>query len=371
MATIEMRQRALVEQFTGPIVDALQGVAAIEHAAGRGRKFGTLCSGNEPTRPLAVTLEPRRDGLFLGLVVSRPRGGKFMYGNTLGCWDFTAPIASGGRLDAANPLHRRAAFWACNMAEELLVYARTRLGAPRLHRPPAATIWPRVLVPFYNGTEQIDAAKQAANPAALIDRNSMPGMTLVDAAIANVDAVSRAIAAGTAYEDHRPVLGSSAPNKFTAAQFSVEVKNPAAGLLRRRGVQQVDAVDQQTLDALAAEFRQAVGGEIADDAVYDALLNPAAPVHVRLPAAEVARRDPDRFLTAARLVLGTMDGWMTDDDIFNAVANPQLEMVASLKPKIQVVAVEDLQNPPAPYGGSALPPLNWRPAVKKRLVRGL
>ena len=109
MATIEERQRSLVSQFDSEIVYLLDGVAAKMDTAGLGQSLQHFRKGKEPTRPPAVTLEPTRTGLMLGLVISRPKGGRMVYDRTLGRWDFTVPIRPRGPLDATNAMHRRAA----------------------------------------------------------------------------------------------------------------------------------------------------------------------------------------------------------------------------------------------------------------------
>ena len=124
MATIEERQRSLVSQFDAEIVYLLDGVAAKMDTAGLGQSLQHFRKGKEPTRPPAVTLEPTRTGLMLGLVISRPANGRMVYDKVLGRWDFTVPIRPRGPLDATNAMHRRAAYWACDMAERLLGYAR-------------------------------------------------------------------------------------------------------------------------------------------------------------------------------------------------------------------------------------------------------
>jgi hypothetical protein len=364
-------QRQLVNQFDADIISALDGMAAAQHAAGKGRRFGHLCRGNDHTRPPVVTLEPRRDGLFLGMVISRPRGGKMVYEKTLGRWDFSEPIVSGGPLDAANPLHRRVAFWACNMAEKLLKHARA-VRAGTAAAAPAPVFFPRILIPFYTGQEQFNEPARIKNPDALVDTTSMPGLTLVDSSIVPPAEVADAINNNRAWEDHRPVLGEFMPNRLGVnSTMMICVNNPTRAVLRKNGITQVENVSQAVLDVVVADFRQRVRHAVPDETVYEALLNPGTPVRVSLPAPLAARKEPEQFLLAARTMLGALNSAVSDDDIFNAVANPQGEMYASLKPRTQVVSVEELQEPPAPYSGSAIPPVNWRSAVRQRLVPSL
>jgi hypothetical protein len=345
----------------------LNGVAAKMDTAGLGQSLQHFRKGKEPTRPPAVTLEPTRTGLMLGLVISRPKNGKMVYDRTLGRWDFTVPIRPRGPLDATNPTHRRAAFWACDMAEKLLTYARqVQAGnAPELQPP----LFPRLLVPFYTGEEQIDAAKQAANPDAVIDRTAMPGLSLVDARIAVDDFVARSIDENMAWEDHRPVLGQQVPNPFrNMSTINIKIDNPTRLLLQRRNLARADVVTQAVLDELVREFwAETANRDIPVEVIYDALLNPDAPVLLPTPIYAARLNMPEQFLTAARTAIGPLSDAVSDADILAAIENPQQDMSASHRSKIQICAVEDLQELPAPYGGSVLPPVNWRPASRQKI----
>ena len=74
---------------------------------------------------------------------------------------------------------------------------------------------------------------------------------------------------------------------------------------------------------------------------------------------------PQQFLEAAREVIGPLADAVSDADILSAVENPQEDMTASHRSQIQICAVESLQEPPAPYGGSVLPPVKWRPVSQQ------
>ena len=366
MATIEERQRSLVSQFDSEIVYLLDGVAAKMDTAGLGQSLQHFRKGKEPTRPPAVTLEPTRTGLMLGLVISRPKGGRMVYDRTLGRWDFTVPIRPRGPLDATNAMHRRAAFWACDMAERLLGYARQVKSGNAEELQPA--LFPRILVPFYTGEEQIDSVKQALNPDALIDRTSMPGLSLVDARIAVESFVARSIDENMAWEDHRPVLGQTVPNPFRdLTTINVKIFNPARKILQRRGLVAADVATQSVLDEMVGEFRREVGQDLPEDVVYDALLTPTAPVVFPTPIYTARRTTPEKFLEAARETIGPLADSVTDADILSAVDNPQQDM-STQRSKIQICAVESLQEPPAPYGGSCLPPVKWRPLSQQKIA---
>jgi hypothetical protein len=252
ITSLEKRQTSLLRQFNAETVYLLDGLTAVEYAAGIGGRLDTFRKGREAARPPVVTLEARRDGLFLGLVVSRPRNGRMVYDSVLGCWDFSVPLRH-SVLNMRVPQHRRAAFWAINLAEKLLAAARIvrDIGV----NPAAPMEWPRLLVPFKAGEERLDAEKAAASPDAMIDTQSRPGFSLVDAKIAVERFVADAINTDEILEDYRPVVG----------QFVEK-----AGRLQHR-------------------------------------------------------------------------------------------------PRTQIVATEDLHDPPWPYSGSAIPPVNWRPTPKVQL----
>lgn len=368
MATIEERQRRLVSQFDSEIVYLLDGVAAKMDVAGLGQTLQQFRKGKEPTRPPAVTLEPTRTGLMLGLVISRPKNGKMVYDRTLGRWDFTVPIRPRGPLDATNPMHRRAAFWACDMAEALLTYARQVKAGNASELQPA--VFPRLLVPFYTGEEQIDSVKQASNPDAVIDRTSMPGLSLVDARIAVEDFVARSIDENMAWEDHRPVLGQMMPNPFrNLSTINIKIDNPARKILQRRNLTRADVVTQSVLDEMVHEFWvESADRDIPEEVIYDALLNPDAPILLPTPIYTARRNRPEQFLEAARGVIGPLADAVTDADILSAIENPQQDMSATYRSKIQICAVESLQEPPAPYGGSVLPPVNWKPVSNQKIA---
>lgn len=250
-SSLEKKQLQLLRQFTAENVYLLDGLSAVEYAAGIGGRLDTFRKGREANRPPLVSMEARRDGLFIGLVVSRPRNGRMMYDSVLGCWDFSVPLRH-SPLNIRTPHLRRVAFWATNLAQKLLdAAAAIRAG----ENPATEMIWPNLLVPFKTGEERLDVEKKKANPNATVDMQSQSGVSLVDARIAVERFVADAINSDEILEDYRPVAG----------QFVEK-----AGRLQHR-------------------------------------------------------------------------------------------------PRTQIVATEDLHNPPWPYGGSGAPPVNWKPVPRPRL----
>ncbi|NDD52925.1 hypothetical protein EBZ39_03455 [bacterium] len=363
MATLEARQKKLLGEFDSDVCHVLEGVVAKMDVPGVGHTFNYFRRPRELTRPPAVTLEPTRNGLFLSMTISRPKGGQLIYGKVLGRWDFTAPLRVNGPLDAANSGHRVVAGWGCTMAEALLTYARSVKSGNNLELPPAR--FPRLLVPFVSGYERIDEAKRAITPEAIIDTDSMPGLTLVDARIAVSSFVARAINDNMAWEDYRPVLGQFVPNPFNKLRrISVEVENPARRLLAEKNITQVDKIPQDVLETLAAAFRRELsGGEIAEEQVYDALLNSTAAVQVEFPVSVAAARRKREFIVAARRQIGGLAAAASDADILSAAKNPEQDMKVSGRSIVQVVTVESLQDLPEPYSGNILPTVNWSTPV--------
>ncbi|NDD53130.1 hypothetical protein EBZ39_04485 [bacterium] len=216
MSTLADRQIELVQKFDDEMLYWLDGVVSKMHVSGVGEKLDHFRKGREPNRPPCVTLEPRRNGqLMLGLVVSRPRNGRFVYDTVLGHWDLSVPIRPHGLLNENKPRHRRVASWGLQLLRGLLEYGRrVKNNEPRT----LAMAMPRVLVPFNSGEERIDPSKRAEHPDALVDYQSVGGKTLIDAKIAYRADTARAIDNDEVFEDFRPVMGQCVPNPFRHAK---------------------------------------------------------------------------------------------------------------------------------------------------------
>lgn len=306
MSALAARQLELVQQFDAEISYWLDGVSAIMHVPGVGGRFDVFRRGREANRPPCVTLEPRRTGeLMLGLVVSRPKNGRFVYDTVLGHWDFSTPIRRGGPLNEDKPRHRRVAAWGLQLLRGLLDHCR-RVRANTASNN-AVMAMPRLFVPFDSGKEKIDAGKQRVVSDATIDAQSMPGKTLIDSRIVPDADVAYAIDHDTALEDFRPVLGQYVPNPFRNV----------------RGVH--------------------VGGRFVS---LTEIYNGAA---------------PEIMAAARRSVSRSFESGATDEDIVQAANDPSRDMFLSLFSRIQVLPVEMLAELSEPYAGSVLPPVNWRP----------
>lgn len=307
MSALAKRQIELVQRLDAELRYWLDGVIGVMHVGGVGGKLTEFRRGRESNRPPCVTLEPKRNGqVMLGLVVSRPKNGRFVYDTVLGHWDLSVPIHHGGPLNESKPRHRRVAAWGLQMLRWLADYGRNvRDGKTSTNN--AVMAMPRVLVPFANGAEKIDPLAQQLFPDALIDSQSIAGKTLVDARIVPDAEVAKAIDNDTALEDFRPVLGQHIANPF---RYSSTIRTD------------------------------------------DGATIPLAAIH--------EGADPGVLAAARRFISRGLSSGATDADLANAAANPQRDMQLSLFSKIQAVPVETLAELPEPYAGHAVPPVAWR-----------
>lgn len=252
MSSIEVRQHELVRQFSDDVIKTLDGATAVMHAGGRGARLNTHRYGREPHRPPCVTVEPRANGaLVLGMVVSRPKNGKFVYDKCLGQWDLREPATPGGALNLSRPEHRRALFWGFQLLHALLTKYRQRHASRS--EIVAPLVMPNVLIPFQPGTARVDPRKAAAFSTLEIDSNSIPGKDVVDARIAHDVDVMSAINNNLAVEDFKPVLGPTVANPFaTFARGDLQGAALLAAARRHVGrAIESGATDDDLLAALA------------------------------------------------------------------------------------------------------------------------
>lgn len=301
MSALASRQIELLKKIDDEMLYWLDGVVGNMHVGGVGETLAHFRKGREPNRPPCVTLEPCRNGqLMLGLVVSRPKNGKFVYDTVLGRWDLSVPIRPYGPLNELKRRHRRVATWGLQLLRALVDFGyRARRGDAQV----GELVMPRVLIPFPSGQEKIVGDTRHMPNTVLIDYQSVPGKTLVDSRAAEPAAVAKAIDDDSALEDFRPVLGQTVPNPFRHA-------------------------------AKTFSF--------------------AALTQLRAGAS-------DEVMQAARKFIGrSVESGATDEDIVSAAADPQQPMYLSRFSKIQITAVERLVEPTAPYAGRLLPAPNWR-----------
>lgn len=325
-------------------------------------------------RPIAVTMEVTpASGLTLAGAISRPRDEKLVY-STIFRYEFTQPMVRGATGEVLSPDNAVLARRALGLLRSLVRFGERRLFQPRsAYLNPARH--PVFLVPFIDGQEKIDEDKlerftKGMHPhlvesyrerlrEEMCDRLTLPGSALVNAAIVPDAAIAEVLNRQDGYEDFAPVLGVPHWNPVEGLH---EMPNPAAVLLAQHGVQDLEAVSPETLDALAADFRGAVplGERLLDDEIYDALVNPKAPVRC---AAGVAGLDERRVAMAMRRAAhGTRAAWeATDEDFLRAARWPNEPLYLSRLSVTQLVEAEELMQLPAPYAGHFLPPLDWQP----------
>ncbi len=369
------QQAQLLKRFA-QVSHALKGVVSFLWLPGLKQRFNGPRS-IRGTRPVAVTLEVNESGgLTLAGAIAWPKEGALRF-ETIFKYEFTAPMrpdAKGEVLNVKNEVVARRAL--------SLLGALVRFGE-RLQQPRGAKVseprHPQFLVPFNPGQEVYDEAKltELADGMApelvesyreslrqeLTDRTTLSGTTLVNSAIVPDEIVAKALEQEAGYEDYSQALG--VPHWNPVANLH-EMPNPAAVLLAKHGVTNLESVDQRTLDCLTAEFRSAclLGERLADDEVFDALVNPSAPVVCARGVEEIAA---ERVVNAMRQAAGQSRAAFeaTPDDLLRAAQNPRDPLFLSRLSVTQIVAADSLHELPAPYVGCFLSKPDWTPPRRR------
>lgn len=317
-------QTKMVQQFDR-IGHLVEGLAAVSWLPGEGKTFDdTVRYGYDAVRPLAVVLETTaHGGLTCSIAISRPHKGRLIF-VTHGKWDFRAPIVPGGRMqqmDLSNPQHRLNATRAIDALHKVLDYgfALKRGEEPTLQAPR----WPDVI--------------------------SLPN--------------------GRFVEDYTPVLGAQDRNPLGAVQeIKVTIPNPAAKILARRGLESAAQAekDPALFEELAAEIRSSAPDmELSEAAVCEALLDPDAPVSVSVDIKTAAASRPaDAAQYLRRQVSRRVANEATDQELIVAALNPDRPLVMNRLSAVQLCDIADWQDMPAPYAGSLLAPVDWKPSNK-------
>jgi hypothetical protein len=372
------RQTELLRDFAH-FADALSGTVAMLWLPGLRQRFHGP-RAVRGTRPLCVTLEVTPSGgLTLSGAISRPKNGKLRY-DVIFKYDFTQPMCdapAGNVLSAKNEVIANRAL---GMLQSLIRFGQRRAHQPRRVREDQPA-WPVYLVPFNPGEQVYDNARLEAlasgiDPAMrelykeqikrdLSDSTTFSGTVLVSAAIVPDAIISRALENELGYEDYRPVLGVSHWNPATALR---EQANPAAAILFKYGVTDLETVDQDTADKLLAEFRAAVAlGEcLTDEDIYDALVHPEAAV---VFSQGVAHADPRRLVTAMRRAAGHSRAAReaSDDDLLAAAASTGRLVISALS-ATQICQAAELHDLLSPYVGGVLPSADWEPNSRRRIA---
>ena len=319
------------------VADMCVGLVGSEWLPGEMRTFNERTRPiGEATRPLALSLEvTHADGLILSWATAHPVGGRLVF-QTRGKIDFRAPIVSAGRgnqLNLDRPKHRLNCKLACDILRKIadVGYATLRGEEPRLVVPR----WPTLF--GHDGTQ------------------------------------AEKVGAGS-YEDYGPVLGAldRQIDIRGAADVEIVVPNPAAKILARRGIDDVEGVSQCVLDELAAEFRAELPEyELSEESVCEALLNTDAPVHVAVDIKTAVLRHPAEAAgQLRRLASGRAQREAADNELLAAALSPVCPAILSRLSKIQVATADAWQESmPAYYAGDFLSPVNWKPAFRGARVR--
>lgn len=368
------KQISLLNEFAS-VANILRGVAAVLWLPGMHQRFdGRPRAVNARRRPLAVAMEVTESGgLLLSGAVSRPKNGRLQY-DALFRYEFTQPMAADARGETLSARNVVIAHRGLNLLTALVRFGK-RLQSMRSPWHFAHPRHPEFLVPFNPGEEVLDDAKLSELAAEmspelwetyrsllaqeLVDRTTVPGTVLVNSRIVPDEIIEKAVDQVAGFEDYAPVLGLPQWNPIAALH---EMPNPAAAIMARRGIESVETMDQATLENVADEFRKVVllGERLADDEIFDALLDPGSPVRC---AAGVEGIAVGRVIAAMRLAAGhsRARGEATNDDLLRAARNPSGPLYLSQLSATQIVLAEDLTQLPAPYCGNFLPQLDWAP----------
>lgn len=331
-------------------------------------------------RPLRVGLEVTENGglVFHG-AISRPKHGKLMF-DTIFRYDLTQPFREHARGDVLTLKNEVLVNRALGLLTDLVRFGERRRVSSKIFRA-SKPKWPQFLVPFNPGEEQYDADKLDSLTAGMLpelvaayrdklkdsltDRTSITGTVLVDSAIVPDRYVAAALERELGYETYAAVLGRA---HWNPARGLREQQNPAVELLAKHGITDLNALSQDKLDQLVAEFRSLVllDERLSDDDIYDALVNPTEPVVFETGFDGIT---PARLVAAMRKVAGASRAARdaSDSDLLEA-AHSGGPLVISCLSFTQICAVEDLQELPAPYAGGVLPPLDWQPPRLKAVV---
>lgn len=365
----------------------LNGMAAVTWLPGIQSTFDqTKRRAHDRTRPACLALEASEDALTLSLSIAWPRKGKMHFSN-YGRWDFRAPISSEGGGDqlCLNKIkHRLNCARGIDMLRALLDYgfAKKRGESVSLGR----TSWPRAFVVFPHGKELIDEQKLAALAAANAPQE-LAGMyqdqlrhelvdfstefVCVDVKIVPDYAVATAIRQDRFLEDFSPVLGVHEKNPAALIR-NVELRitnNPAAKILARHGIENVEEVSGDQLDQLAIEFAAEMSGmfqnpvALPESTIYDALLSPTSYVPVTMPLEQALAEGQTRVVTSSMRSLASRRAQKeaTDAELLSAAKNPTRPLTLNRLGTVQVNTVDELQELPHHYSGSIFTPIDWQP----------
>ena len=366
------------------VADICVGLVGSEWLPGEMRTFNDRTRKlRDAKRPLALNLEVTQNaGLTLSWATSHAQNGRLVF-QTRGKIDFHAPIVSGGRgsqLNLDRPKHRLNCKLACDILRKIsdVGYAVLRNESPRLETPR----WPKLYMLFQPGREIVDhdkltALAMAAAPAELVEqyRNMLyqdlvqidGKMIRIAASILPDSVLADGISNNLVVEDYSPVLGAvDRPLELSLADdVEIDVPNPAAKILARRGIDDVENVAQWVLDELTTEFRAELPEySLSEESVCGALLDTDAPVTVAVDIKTALLHHPAKAaVELRRLASGRAQREATDQELLAAALSPGQPVVLNRLSKIQVNTTDAWQDSmPSWSAGDFLAPVNWQPA---------
>lgn len=380
---IAKTQASIIHAFDR-VAARCEGLVAVSWLAGENKKFDIpLRRFGDSARPSAIVLEVTQNaGLTLSVAIAVPQRDGAVVLETLGKWDFRAPISPKGfgpQLSMNKQKHRLNAKRGCDMLHNIcdVGYADKR-GEQVSLSPPR---WPTVYIPVHNHV-RIDEDKLTAiaiqnAPAELVEtyrrklRDDMirqfDGKTFVNVLALPDDMskeVARAVRHDAAIEDYSPVLGDLDRNPFGAvSDMTVSLSNPASKILARHGLESAEGVPQWILDdMLSAMYAELGNVKPAEDEVCDALLSPESPLQVTVDIKTAIEQFPAAAATMLRFQAPKRARReATDEELFTAALNPAKPLMLSRLSAIQVNWVDEWQNTPFPYAGEILAPLVFTP----------
>lgn len=357
---------------------------AVSWLAGEGKKFDSATRRfGDNVRPSALVLEvTRHAGLNLSAAMALADRDGNVWLETLGKWDFRAPISPkgfGAQLSMNKQKHRLNAKRGCDMLHNICNYGYADKRGEAVVFDTCR--WPTVYIPVKDHM-RVDEDKLTAlairnAPAELVEtyrhklRDSMlrsfGNKMYINVAALTEDAthdVVKAIKHDAAIEDFSPVLGDMDRNPFSSVRdITVSLPNPASKILARHGLDSAEGMPQWILDDILREMYADVGDiKPTESEMCDALLSPEQPLEVTMDIKTAIEHMPATAATALRMQAPKRaQREATDEELFTAAMFPAKPLVLSRLSAIQVNRASEWQNTPFPYRGELLPPVEFVP----------
>jgi hypothetical protein len=357
---------------------------AVSWLAGEGKKFDSPTRRfGDKVRPSALVLEvTRHAGLTLSPAMALADRSGNVFLETLGKWDFRAPISPkgfGSQLNMNKQKHRLNAKRGCDMLHNICNYGYADKRGETVTFEPCR--WPTVYIPVRDHM-RIDEDKLTAlaiqnAPSELVEtyrrklRDSMirefgnkPYINVAALTEESAKDVTKAIKHDAALEDFSPVLGDMDRNPFgSVSDMTVSLPNPAGKILARHGLETAEGMPQWILDDILRGMYAEVGDiKPTESEMCDALLSPDQPLEVTIDIKTAIEQMPSAAANYLRLCAPKRaQREATDEELFTAAMFPAKPLVLSRLSAIQVNWAAEWQNTPFPYRGELLAPVEFVP----------